>query len=439
MAGQDLTTGPVGRLLLRLTVPILVSTTLQSVYAVVGLVWVGMLGEAAVGGLSIGLQVFFVVLALSQVVATTALADLSQDIGAGRKDEAGAVFAGYLVVSAVLGSLASVAAWFLAPAYVAAFAPGPEVLAEGIAYFRASAPTFLTQLLLLVLVQGLRAAGDFTGPLRISIATVLLNLVLDPVLMFGAGPIPAMGIAGIGVATLVCQGLAVAFLLGGVLRPGAALPLGRPRLDAAMARALVTRGLPSGLQFLLLSVAMGAMLYAMKPFGPAWTAAAGAGFRLLQQAILPMVACATAAAAIAGQNAGAGHPDRVRRTVVVALRVTLGWAVVAVVIAEIAAPWLAARFVEGEGGPAEVYLHRAAPSLFGFAVSMPATFVLQALKRPTLPLAAAVARVVLLGAVAAAAGPTTGVTPELVFLAFSAGAWLEAALDLVVLRRALPA
>jgi Na+-driven multidrug efflux pump len=231
----------------------------------------------------------------------------------------------------------------------------------------------------------------------------------------------------------------VVFLLAAVLRPGAALPLGRPRLDRDMARALLTRGLPSGLHFLLLSVARGAMLFAMKPFGASWTAAAGAGFRLLQQAILPIVATGNAAAAIAGQNAGAGRPARVRRVAVVAVGAALAWAAVAVAVAELAAPWLAARFVEGDPGPAEIYLHRAAPSLLGFAVALPSTFVLQALKRPTLPLVAAVARVTLLGAVALAAGPGTGVTPEVVFVAFTAGAWLEAALDAVILGRALPA
>lgn len=434
---RDLTQGPVGRTLLALTVPILVSTTLQSVYAVIGLLWVGLLGEDAIGGLSIGLQAFFVVLALAQIVATTALADLAQDVGAGRKEHARSSFAGYLVVAAVLGAVSSVAAWAAAAPYVATFTEDPGVFAAGVDYFRWSAPTFLTQIVLLVQVQGFRAAGDFTGPLRVNVATLLLNIALDPLLMFGLGPIPALGIGGVGLATFLCQALAVTVLLAQSARPGAPLRLTRPVLDPGMLRGLVTRGLPSGLQFLLLSVSMGAMLYAMKPFGGGWTAAAGAGFRLLQQAILPIVACSTAAAAIAGQCAGAGRPERVRRVSLRAVQAALAWAAVAVVVAEVSAPWLAGRFASGdEVGPAEVYLHRAAPALFGFAVSLPATFVLQALKRPVLPLAAAVVRVVLLVAVAAVAGPETGVTPPVVFVVFTVGTWLEGVLDAVQLWRA---
>lgn len=439
MSGRDLTAGPVGRLLVSLTVPILVSTTLQSVYALVGLVWVGLLGEDALGGLSIGLQVFFVVLALAQIVATTALADLSQDVGAGRLEHARRTYAGYLAVAAALGVVSSIAAFAVAPAYVAAFTDDPGVYAAGVTYFRWSAPTFLTQIVLLVLVQGLRAAGDFTGPLRVGVATVLLNLVLDPVLMFGWGPLPALGIGGVGLATFLCQGVAIAVLAATSAGPRSALRLTAPRVDRAMVRALVTRGLPSGLQFLLMSVAMGAMLYAMKPFGGTWTATAGAGFRIVQQAILPMVACSTAAAAIAGQCAGAGRPERVRAVSLRAVQATLAWAVLAVGAAELATPWLAAWLAGGEeAGPAELYLHRAAPALFGFAVSLPATFVLQALKRPGLPLAAALVRVALLGAAAAMAGPAGGVTPAAMFLVFTVSAWLEGLLDAWQLLRALP-
>lgn len=437
MASRDLTRDPVGRLLVSLSLPILITTSLQSVYALAGLVWVGRLGEAAVGGLSIGLQVFFVVLAVAQVLATTAMADLSQAFGAGRRDLAASTFSGYLVLAAILGAVASVAAWFVSEPYVAAFTDDPGVYEQGVAYFRAAAPTFLTQVVQLVLVQGMRAVGDFTTPVRVGVVTVLLNLVLDPLLMYGLGPFPELGIAGVGVATTICQALAITWLLVGLVLPGRAFRLARPVIGGDLLRGLLFRGLPAGLQFLLLSVAMGLMLYAMKPFGAAWTASAGGGFRLVQQAILPIVAASTAAAAIAGQNEGAGRRDRVRGAVRAALLATVAWSLVGIGVAELGAPWLALIFASGEElGPAVAYLHRASPAVLGFAISLPSTFVLQALKRPVLPLVAAIARIVFLGAVALSAGPD-GIGPQTVFLAFAAGAWLEGGLDLVLVWRAL--
>jgi putative MATE family efflux protein len=425
VSARDLTTGAIAPLLGSLTVPILVATTLQSVYALAGLAWVGRLGEPAVGGLSIGLQAFFVVLAIGQSLGTTAMADLSQDMGAGRRDHAARAFSGYLVLALALGVLASIAAFAVAVPYVSAFTADPEVLAEGVSYFRWSAPSFGTQLVLLVLVTGLRATGDFTTPVRVTATTVVLNVVLDPILMFGLG----MGIGGAGLATVICQAIACSWLLWALLR-GDGFRLGRPRLDAEMFRAVATRGLPAGLQFLLLFVSMGLILSAMKPFGPAWTAAAGGGFRLVQQAILPIVAIGTAAAAMVGQNAGAGRPERVRRTVWTALGGALAWSVAAIAVVQAGAPWIARVFASpDELGPATTYLRVASPALVGFAGSLPATFSLQALKRPVLPLVAAAVRLALLAAVCLAASPTGAIGAVAVFATFALGAAVEAAID----------
>lgn len=465
MSTRDLTTGPIPRHLVSLAVPVIVATSLQSLYALVGLGWVGILGDESVAALSIGLQVFFVVLALSQVLATTALADTSQDWGAGRTERAGQVLSAYLVIGAGLGAVAAVLAWALAGTYVSAFTDDPEVLALGIAYFRASSPTFFSQLLVLVLISGMRAAGDFTTSVRVSMATVCLNIVLDPILMFGgsgwptgpdgatsafAAPLgsamglvglgswPGLGIVGAGIATTICQGIGVVWLAATLLRPSSELALGRPLFSRGLLRGILTRGLPAGFQFLLLSAVLGVILVAMKPFGAIWTAAAGGGFRMFQQGILPMVAVATATAAIVGQNAGAGRTDRVREVCALTLRWLLVYAVVVGALLALFAKPLGRLFASGEElGAAATYFTWCAPAYVGFAASLVSTFVLQALKRPLFPMAAAFARIGLLALVALWLAPRAGGGPQWVFAAFTAGCWVEGMLDLVLLWRLL--
>ena len=462
MSTRDLTVGPVPRHLLNLALPVLAATSLQSLYALVGLLWVGLLGQTSVAALSIGLQVFFVVLALSQVLGTTALADTSQDWGAGRTERAGRVLSAYLAVGAVVGAVAAVLAWSLAVPYVTAFTDDPEVVDLGVAYFRTSSVTFFTQLLILVLISGMRAAGDFTTSVRVSMSTVLLNLVLDPVLMFGGagwpsdsalsgpgaaamaaiglGSWPGLGIAGAAWATAICQGIGVVWLLSTLVRPGSELRLGRPLFGPGFARGILTRGVPAGLQFLLLSAVLGIILAAMKPFGAAWTAAAGGGFRILQQGILPIVATVTATSAIAGQNAGAGRFDRVQKVSAVALGVLLVYAAVAGVTLGVFAAPIGRLFAEGDDLQATAtYFRWSAPAYLGFAASMVPTFVMQALKRPLLPMVAAFSRVGLLGIVALGVAPLLGGGPRWVFAAFTAGCWLEGALDLALLWRLLRA
>lgn len=459
MASRDLTTGPIPGHLRALALPVVGAMLLQSVYALIDLAWVGLLGEAAVAGLSICLQVFFVVLALSQVLGTTALADISQAWGGGLRDAAGRLLSSYLVVGAGVGLVAAVAAWLGAEPYVRALTDDPRVLAEGVAYFRPSALTSFSQLLLLVVGQGFRGVGDFQTPVRVLVATVLLNLVLDPLLMFGGadwpegsaltppatalmaalglGGLPGMGIAGAAWATAICQVVGLVWYGVALTRPHLGLRPGRPALSADLLRGIVTRGLPAGFQFLLLSAALGVVLAAMKPHGPTWTAAAGGGFRILQQGILPIVATATATAAISGQNAGAGRFDRVRTACVVSLGALAAYAVVTAAAFQLAAPAIGRMFGGEDPSAAVTYFRWSSPALLGFAASLVPTFVLQALKRPVLPMLSAVARIALLAVLALGVVPWLGGGPEWVFAAFTAAAWLEGALDLLLLRALL--
>lgn len=432
IATHDLTAGPIPRLLVRLASPVLIAMGLQSAYALIDLAWVGALGDKAVAGLSISLQAFFVVLAISQVIATTALAEISQAYGAGKRLEARRLLASFSVVGVVVGLASAAAAYLSTETYVGAFTADPEVYELGVDYFRVTAITFFTQLLIMIFGASVRASGDFTTPMRIMALSVVLNTALDPLLIFGLGPIPELGLSGAAWATVLSQLLALLIYCRRFATPSSdphRLIWARPAWPRGFFQRLASRGLPAGVQFFLLSVVLGIVLASMREHGAAWTAAAGGGFRVLQQTFLPIIALASAAAAISGQNIGARKPERVAAAAMTAFRWSFYYTLAMGVILYFAAGLAAHVFARDphELAVGAEYFRWSAPSLPAFALTYVPTFVLQAAGRAVLPLVSAVVRLVILALVVVAVLPRLDLGPGWVFGAVTATAYIEGA------------
>jgi putative MATE family efflux protein len=435
---RDLTTGSIPRHILTLALPVVGAMGLQSVYALVDLGYVRQLGEASVAGLSVSFQAFFLVLAMAKVVGTTLLSRVSQLYGQQRIDDARRVFTRYCAVAAVIGVVAAFTAYTSADLYVSTFTEDPAARAEGLAYFRVSAITFLFQLLLVVFGDGLRSSGDFVTPVKLMVASVLTNLVLDPVLIFGLGPIPAMGISGAALATVISQMVALVLYVSRFIRGRGERDLRwvAPGTDPGMLRELIVRGIPAGLQFFLISGVLGLVLWKLKPHGPAWTAAAGGGFRIIQQGFLPVVALSVATSAIVGQNLGAGRSDRVRRASLGALGVAIAYGTLLSVGLFFGGEYAGLLFIKD---PAELpvavtYFNWSAWLGLSVGMSLVPSFVLQAAGKSVVPAGAAVFRVVVLALL------IVGIPdhmPAWVFGATTATALMEGAIDTVLLFRFL--
>ncbi len=410
--------------------------SLQSVYALVDLVYVRQLGEVSVAGLAISFQVFFLILALARVVGTTILSRVSQLYGADQIAQARQLFTRYSAVSLVLGGLAAVGAYLAAPAYVAAFTDDPAVFREGLICLQVTSLTFLSQLLLIVFGDGMRASGDFMTPMKLMAGSVVLNLILDPALIFGLGPVPAMGLAGAAWATVISQLMPVLLYCWIFSRThtGRELRWVRGGRGEHIFKEMLIRGLPSGVQFLLISAVLGLVLWAMKPHGAAWTATAGGGFRVIQQCFLPIVAISSAASAIAGQNLGARHIDRVWSV----SRVVLVWALVyglaVSIVLFFTGEQVGQLFLKDPAWlpVAGVYFRWSSWTLISVAMLLPATFILQAAGRSILTASAAMGRLALLSVLVAVL-VSKGKGPEWVFAVVVLTALLEGAADIGLL------
>jgi putative MATE family efflux protein len=416
----------------------LAAMTLQSLYALVNLIFVAQLGDAAVSGLAFSVQAFFIVLAIGQVLGQTALADISHAYGRGDFGTARRALSSYVILAVVLGLPAALGAYLGAAGYVGLFTNDPMIYREGVIYFEANALTFFLQLVIIVLSTAVRASGDFVSPMRIMFVSVLINAALDPVLMFWLD----MGIAGAAWATVIAQTLSCltyALRLTRADPSPRALKFGPPAITGALLRRVVTRGLPAGVQFFLIFVLLGVILAGMKPFGGEWTGAAGGGFRVLQQTWLPLVTLASAAAALAGQNYGARRSERVRETAAVAMRWGLIYGVCAMIAVLALAPWLA--HLAGRGdlqlAHATTYFYASAPMLVAFALTYIPTFILQATGRSVLPMFAAILRVAIVAAFTFFFVPAGDLSALSILIAGTFASFVEGFLGVALLGRFL--
>ena len=312
--------GPIVATLFVFTLPILASNVLQSLNGSVNAMWIGhYLGGAALTATSNANSVLFFLIALVFGVAMAASILVGQSVGASDLDEAKRV-AGTSGTFFVAASIAIAVAGAAATRPLLAFMHTPEdAMPYAVAYLRViffAVPPMFAYALVMMLLRG---AGDSKTPFLFLVVAVVLDIALNPLLMFGVGPMPRMGIAGSATATLIAQTVSLAALLAWLRHRRHFLWLSRGDLaylrpDARVFSALVGKGVPMGLQMIVLSSSSIAMISLVNRFGSETTAAYGAAFQLWNYVMMPAIAVGMAASAMAAQNIGAKRFDRVTRT-----------------------------------------------------------------------------------------------------------------------------
>lgn len=319
-SSQDLTQGPIARTLIVFALPILAGNVLQSLNGSINAIWVGrFLGEQALTATANANNIMFFLIGAVFGVGMAATILVGQAMGAKDLTQAKRVigtsatfFLGVSVVIALIGMPLSrqILAWMGTPA---------DALPLAEAYLRIifMAVPFLYMFALLSAI--LRGAGDTRTPFAFLMLSVLLDIVLNPLLIFGIGPFPQMHIAGSAMATLVANGVSLAALILWLRHRRHPLWISRHenrvyRPDGAILRALVVKGVPMGLQMIVISLAMILMISMVNRYGVDTTSAYGAALQLWTYVQMPAMAIGAACSSMAAQNVGAGRWDRVGAT-----------------------------------------------------------------------------------------------------------------------------
>lgn len=327
-AGQgvhDMTQGSVRGHILRMMAFMLAGMMLQTLYSLVDIYWVGHLGKQAVAAVALSTNLMFVAMAASQALAVGCVSLVSR--AAGQKDnrEVKRLFNQAQCLAAFAGVLFLVATMAGRTTYSEKLAGDAETAALANDFLLAFIPALALQFTMIGLGSALRGIGNMKPGLAAQTGSVLLNLVLAPILVFGWGFGKPLGVFGAALATLIATACAVVGLTIYMVRSKTLLELDFTQWlpDFSVWRRMLAIGIPSGAEFLLLSITIGSSYYFTRPFGPETQAGFGIGSRIMQAGFMPAVAISFSVAAIAGQNFGARRFDRVRSTMTESTKLVL--------------------------------------------------------------------------------------------------------------------
>ncbi|MCC5083787.1 MATE family efflux transporter [Xanthomonas campestris] len=383
-----LTEGPIGKNLLLFALPILAGNIAQSLNGSINAIWIGRyLGEAALTAAANANSIMFFLIGSVFGIGMAATILIGQAMGARDIAQARKVMGTSATFFGGLSALIAVAGWWLAPHLLAAMGTPPASLALAEDYLRVIFVAMPTIYLFAFLSAALRGTGDARTPFRFLLLSVVLDIVFNPLLIFGVGPFPQLGIAGAAWATVLAQSVALVGLLLYLRSRGHVLWLGRRdlglfRIDAAILRALVGKGVPMGLQMVLISLAMIAMLTLVNGFGTDTAAAYGAALQLWNYVQMPAMALGAACSTMAAQNVGAGlwaRVDATARTGVAANFLMTGLLIAPLILFD---RWTLALFLPSDSPALEIARHLNHISIWSFLL-FGVTFVVSGVVRAT--------------------------------------------------------
>ena len=332
---RSIVEGPLGRAVWHLAWPTMVHNVIGGLQGIIDQAmvgnFVGYVGNAAIG---VSLQLFILVIVFVASVFTGMGVLVARFAGAGEADKVNrSVYQAFLVaVVLAVGVMAPLGYW-LAPVLLTLINAAPEVQTEALPYIRIMFTFSIGMLMFFMFSGALRAAGDAKTPMRLGILMTAMNIVLNVVLIRGLGPIPAFGTRGAAMGTAIASGITGVIFMWLLFSDRLVIHFSRSmsfRPDWAIIRSLFRFGLPAGFQGIAMNlggVLMLGFIGSLQYSGEAQAAYAVVYTELFSLITWTSVGLMGATAAVAGQNLGAGYPDRSARSAQLASMMGLAVAV----------------------------------------------------------------------------------------------------------------
>ena len=314
LAGRELdyTSGPIGRAVLLLAVPMVLEMVMESVFVVCDVFFVSRLGVTAVAAVGLTEAVVTLVYAVAVGVSMATTAMVARRIGEG-DPHAGAVAAVQaIILGLILSAVIGLAGALNGARLLRMMGGSPELVAGGTGYMTVLLGGSASIVLLFLINAVFRGAGDPSLAMRTLWLANGVNLVLDPCLIFGLGPFPELGLTGAAIATTIGRSTGVVYQLWTMTRGKGRVRLTRSvlRVVPAVIRRLARVSVGGVGQFLISTSSWVLLVRIISGFGDAALAGYTIAVRIIMFTILPAWGIANAAATLMGQNLGAGKPDR---------------------------------------------------------------------------------------------------------------------------------
>jgi putative MATE family efflux protein len=314
---QDFTAGSLNRAIMLLAIPMVLEMVLESLFAVVDVFWVGRLGADAIATVGLTESLLSLIIAVGFGLGMSTTAMVARRIG--EKDPAGAAVAGVqaILLGLTTSVLIGVPCWFYAPRLLQLMGAPPQIVAVGSGYARIALGGCGAIVMLFLNNAVFRGAGDAAIAMRLLWVSNIINLILDPCLIFGWGPFPKLGVTGAALATFTGRSIGVLYQFYRLLRGTERIRIltTQLRFNAGVLLRLLRVSLTGILQFSIADVSWIGLVRIISLFGSTALAGYTIAIRIVIFVILPSWGLSNAAATLVGQNLGAKQPERAEQSV----------------------------------------------------------------------------------------------------------------------------
>lgn len=314
---QEFTTGSIDRAIVLLSIPMILEMAMESLFAIVDAFFVSSISTEAVATVGLTESVLTLIYSVAIGLSAAATAMVSRRVGEGDPEAAALAGAQTILIALFLSIFIAIPGFFYAKELLLFMAKDPAIAENGHRFTQVMLTANLPILLLWMLNGVFRGAGDAATAMRALWIANGINIVLDPILIFGLGPFPELGVLGAAVATTIGRSAGVAYQLWQLFMVGKIIRLkwSHFRVQWDIIRRLLGIGAGSTGQYLIASASWVFLMYILGQISKEVTAGYTIAIRIIIFTILPSWGMANAAATLVGQNLGAGQPERAERSV----------------------------------------------------------------------------------------------------------------------------
>ncbi|MFH1714103.1 MAG: MATE family efflux transporter [Candidatus Nealsonbacteria bacterium] len=347
---NSFTEGSVLRSLINLSIPIIVANLLHSAYQLTDTFWVGRLGPAAIAAVSISFPVIFLLISVGGGLNMAGNILVAQYKGKRNQNAINHIAGQTLLMIFVISLFLSFIGFIAAPYLIKFMGAEPSVFADAVSYLKISFIGIIFLFTFFVFQFLMRGIGNVKLPMFIVLGTVLLNLILDPLFIFGYKWIPAMGVSGAALASVMTQGLSA--LVGLLIlfwgKDGIHIDAKSLRFDFPLIKKMFSLGFPTSVEQSTRASGLILMTFLVISFGTITTAAYGIATRMFGFVFIPAMGLSMAVSALVGQNIGAGKIDRAEKVVKIASIVGFLSLTLVGILMFVFAPVISSFFIPGE-------------------------------------------------------------------------------------------
>ena len=313
---QDFNQGNIFKNYISFTIPLLLGNLLQTGYSIVDTIFLGRVGVDAIAAVSLSFSLLFVMFSLSMGLSMGSTTLVAQYAGAKDKVLLNKAVKNSIAFSLIIGVFFSIAAVMLSGPLIRLMGSPPEIEADAIIYMRIFSAGIIFMYSFFLVSAILRGLGDSKTPLRFMAVSTTVNIILDPILIFGFGPIPRMEVAGAALATTIAMACAAFYGLWYLNKKQEYFDLSFKgfKFDRDIIKSILRFGLPAGIGQTINALGSTVVVRVVTFFGPVPLAVYGVGTKVDSLIMMPAMSMSIAAAAMVGQNIGANQLERARKT-----------------------------------------------------------------------------------------------------------------------------